>query len=197
MRLILASGSKNRQDLFKMVGLKYEVIKSDKDEESDLTVPEEYVKALSRDKANNVADKVEGGAIIVAADTIMYKDNKFYEKPKSLEEAANNLRELSGKSNFVTTGITVKDLYNNKEVCVSVTCELKLKEITEEDIEWYLGDKYVLDRCCYSVQGRAAMFIESVYGDLNNALGFSLCKFTECLKELGYELSDFESAEQP
>ena len=59
MRLILASNSKNRQNIFKNIGWKYEVIKSTVEEHSDATDPDEYVMDLSRDKANSVASNME------------------------------------------------------------------------------------------------------------------------------------------
>ena len=76
MRLILASGSKERQEIFNMIGFKYEVIKSLVDEKSSKTNPSEYVKELSRNKANSVASQITGQALIVAADTVMYMDAK-------------------------------------------------------------------------------------------------------------------------
>lgn len=68
LKLILASGSKQRQDIFKNIGLKYEVIKSVVEEKSDSTEPSEYVKDLSKDKAKSVASQINEKAIIIAAD---------------------------------------------------------------------------------------------------------------------------------
>ena len=54
MKLILASSSKNRQDILNMIGLNYEVVTSLVEEESSATNPEEYVKDLSKDKTKSV-----------------------------------------------------------------------------------------------------------------------------------------------
>ena len=113
LKLILASGSKQRQDIFKNIGLKYEVIKSVVEEKSDSTEPGEYVKDLSKDKANSVASQINEKAIIIAADSIIYMNGKIYEKPKSREEAYQNLKEMSGKITYAVTGVTIKDLYKN------------------------------------------------------------------------------------
>ena len=43
MKIILASSSKQRQDIFKMIGLKYEVVTSNVDEMSNEKNPEKYV----------------------------------------------------------------------------------------------------------------------------------------------------------
>ena len=81
MRLILASSSKNRQNILKNIGWKYEVVKSTVEEHSDATDPREYVMDLSRDKANSVASQIDGPALIISADSIVYMDGKIFEKP--------------------------------------------------------------------------------------------------------------------
>ena len=47
---------------------------------------------LSRDKANSVASQIDGQAIIISADSIVYMDGKIFEKPKSKEEAFQNIK---------------------------------------------------------------------------------------------------------
>ena len=128
MNLILASSSKPRQDIFKNIGWKYEVVKSLVEEKSESTNPSEYVKDLSRDKANSVAGQINKKAIIVSADTVIYMDGKIYEKPKSKEEAYQNMKEMSGKCTFAITGVTIKDLYQDKEICFSDTAEVYIKK---------------------------------------------------------------------
>lgn len=194
MRLILASGSKQRQDIFKMVGWKYEVIKSLVDEDSKEKDPKEYVKELSRNKANFVAGQIEGEALIVAADTIIYMDGKIYEKPKSKEEAFNNIKDMLGKTTYAITGITIKDLYQNKEICYADTAEIVLKDnITDEDIKWYVEkEDRLLQISGYAMLGKGAIFLDKVNGDYNTLFGISPSSIYEKFKELGYKASDFE-----
>jgi len=194
MKLVLASNSKNRQDILNMIGLKYEVVTSLVEEYSLHTNPEEYVKELSRNKANSVAVQVNDKCIIIAADEIIYMDDKIYEKPKSKEEDYNNIKEMIGKTTYAVTGITIKDLYQNKEVCLSSVCELTLKNnISDEDIRWYVeNEKTLLDRCGYAIIGKAAIFIDKINGDYNTLFGLSPSIIHDMLKQLGYKLSDFE-----
>ena len=83
MKLILASNSKARKDIFDMIGWKYEVIASNVEEKSNAIDPKQYVIDLSKDKANSVASKITDKALIVSADSIIYMDNHIFEKPKS------------------------------------------------------------------------------------------------------------------
>lgn len=196
MRLILASSSKNRQDIFKMIGWKYEVVKSLVEERSNETDPEKYVKALSRDKANSVASQINEKALIVAADSVIYMDGKIYEKPKNKEEAYQNMKEMSGKVTCAITGVTIKDLYQKKEICFSDIAEVHIREATDDEIKWYVeNEQTVLERCGYAMLGKAAIFLDKVNGDYNTLFGISPSKLYEKFKELGYTISDFELAE--
>ena len=193
MKLILASGSKQRKDIFDMIGWKYEVVKSIVPEHSDKTEPEEYVKELSKIKANSAASQIEGKAIIVSADTVIYMNGKIYEKPKSKEEAFQNIKEMSGKITYAITGTTIKDLYQDKEICFSDVTEVHIREVDNEDIKWYVeNEEAILERSGYAIMGKAAIFVDKIIGDHNTLFGISPSKLYEKLKELGYKISDFE-----
>ena len=196
IKLILASSSKPRQDIFKNIGLKYEVVKSLVEEESAKTDPSEYVKDLSRDKANSVAEQITEKAIIIAADSVIYMDGKIYEKPKSKEEAFQNLKEMSGNVTYAITGVTIKDLYQDKEITFADTAEVYIKNIADEDIKWYVeNEKDILNRCGYAMLGKACLFLDKVNGDYNTLFGISPSKVFDKLKDLGYKLFDFELEE--
>ncbi|MEE1517352.1 MAG: Maf family nucleotide pyrophosphatase, partial [Lachnospiraceae bacterium] len=141
MKLILASSSKQRREILNNLGLKYEVVKSLVEESSLNTDPCEYVKDLSRDKANSVAGQVKEKAVIIAADSIIYMDGKIYEKPKNKEEAFENMKKMSGKLTYAITGVTIKDLYQDKEICFSDTTKVYLKEMSDEEIRWYVKNE--------------------------------------------------------
>lgn len=193
MKLVLASSSKNRKDLLDMVGFKYEIIKSRKDEESSATNPFEYVAELSKTKALDVREQINYDALIVAADSIIYMDGKKYEKPKTKEEAFNNLKEMSGHVTNAITGMTVIDTKQDIILTISDSVDIEFKEIDDEDIKWYVdNDPYILERCGYSLIGKANLFVKRVEGDYNIAVGLSLSKLHEVIKELGYTLNDIE-----
>ena len=193
MKLILASSSKQRREILNNLGLKYEVVKSLVEESSLNTDPCEYVKDLSRDKANSVAGQVKEKAVIIAADSIIYMDGKIYEKPKNKEEAFENMKKMSGKLTYAITGVTIKDLYQDKEICFSDTTKVYLKEMSDEEIRWYVeNEKDLLNRGGYAIQWKASIFLDKVIGDYNTLFGISPSKVYDALKKLGYNISDFE-----
>lgn len=193
MKIILASSSKQRQDIFKMIGLKYEVVTSDVDECSDEIEPDKYVEELSLKKAQAVSKQISSKAIIIAADTIIYSNDKRYEKPKMKEEAYSNLKELSGNKNSAYTGITIMDLYKKKTISFSSKVDVYFKNISESEINWYVNNEDKIFKCCgYVPLGKAAIFIDRIDGDYNTLFGISPSVLFEKLKELGYSITDFE-----
>lgn len=193
MRLILASNSKTRKDIFDMVGWKYEVITSNTEENSNSTDPKQYVIDLSKDKANSVASQITDKALIISADSIIYMDNKKFEKPKSKEEGFENIKKMSGKVNYAITGVTIKDLYQNKEISFTDITEVYLKNVSDKDIAWYVeNEKYLLNRAGYSIAGKTSIFVDKIVGDYYNILGMPISKLYSKLNELGYSISNFE-----
>lgn len=193
MRIILASKSKQRRDIFDMIGFKYEVMTSSVEEYSTKKRPSKYVEELSLNKAVDVSKKVNDKAIIISADTIIYCDGKRYEKPKSIEEAYNNMMELSGKVSTCYTGITIIDLYKNKTECFSSSVKIHFRKIDSDEARWYAeGEEKVLTCCGYVPLGKASLFINKVVGDYNTLFGISPNILFDKLKEMGYKISDFE-----
>ena len=193
IKLILASSSKARQSIFNYLGLKYSVITSKVEENSSKIEPHEYVKELSKNKATSVQTQLDEKAIIIAADTVIYMDGKIYEKPKSKEEAYNNLKQMSGRLTYGITGVTIKDLYQNKEICFSDTAEVYINKISDEDIKWYVeNEENILNYAGYAMLGKTSLFLDKINGDFNTLFGISPSKVYDKLKELGYKLSDFE-----
>lgn len=193
MKVVLASGSKQRRDILDLIGIKYDVIKSGIEEESNEKLPDKYVMELSLNKASSVLSKLKEKAIVIACDTIIYMDKK-YEKPKTKKEAYNNIVKMRGKVTKAYTGVTIIDMYNNKKISYCDIAELKLRnDILDEEIKWYVdNEKNILDRCGYTILGKGIIFVESVKGDYNTIFGLSASSLIKHLKLLGYSIKDFE-----
>lgn len=194
MKIILASNSKTRKKILDSLNIKYDVIVSDKEEVADNSDPRKYVEELSKVKAKSVSEKIDrSDVIIIAADSIIYKDGKIYQKPKSIEEAMENLREFSNCKNQGITGVTIIDMSNRRNVTFSCVTDVYFKRICEEDIKWYVKhEKDLLKKAGYSLEGTISLFVEKIEGDFYNVLGLPLGMLYTKLNELGYSLDDFE-----
>ena len=120
-------------------------------------------------------------------------NNEKFEKPKTKDEAFIFLKKMSGQVTYGVTGVTIKDLYQNKEISFADTTEVHLKNLSDNDILWYIeNEKDILNRCGYCIAGKASLFVDKVVGDFYTVLGVPIGKLHTKLSELGYSLSDFE-----
>ena len=57
--------------------------------------------------------------------------------------------------NYVITGVTIKDLYQNKEISFVDTTKVYFKDVVNEDISWYVeNEENLLNRAGYSIAGK-------------------------------------------
>lgn len=194
MRIVLASSSITRREIMDKLKIKYDIVTSDVEEKSSKEDQREYVKELSRNKAESVSKKVSNkNSIIVAADSIIYKDGKKYEKPKSIDEVKKNLKELSGTKNQGITGVTIIDKSNGKTKTFACVTDVYFREISDDDIEWYVShEENLLKKAGYSLEGIMSLFLERLDGDYYNVLGLPLGELYKGINELGYSLKDLD-----
>lgn len=183
---ILASASPRRQELLTSMGLDFSVIPSGVDERFlEGEKIEEHVLRLSKEKALAIAGR-NPEAWVLGADTVVVIDGEVLGKPGSKEEARAMLRRLSGRKHLVFTGFSVVrrgvDIVKSKLVESSVL----FKEISEDEVEWYVDTEEPYDKAGgYAVQGKAAFFIKEIHGSHTNVIGLPLSEVVAALKEVG------------
>lgn len=134
-KIILASDSANRKMLMDALNIPYEIIPAEIDEKAirdeDLSKRAENI---ARAKAEKVAEKHQG--IIIAADSFAVHDGKVYEKPKTIDEAKQMLKEESGNENSkLYAGVCYLDKENKIDYSTSVVIDFSTKEFSEEEID--------------------------------------------------------------
>ncbi|MDE6691556.1 MAG: Maf family protein, partial [Clostridia bacterium] len=108
MKIVLASASPRRKELLKEIVEDFEIIPARGEERADLSLPpEQIVCALASGKCGEVFGKYPDCAVI-GCDTIVYFMGRVLGKPKSREEAVQTLKELSGRTPSVYTGVCVR-----------------------------------------------------------------------------------------
>lgn len=193
MKLILASTSKLKNEILDKVGLNHGQIASDFDEVSlNRNNVYQYVKDLSYGKAKSIDTKVDN-AIILGIDTVVFASNKILEKPKTIEEAKENLRLSAGKTTSVITGITLINKYTNEVIQDFQETEITLNEISDEDIEYYIeNEPDVMYASGFIVETIVSNFIKEIKGSFYNILGVPVEKIYEYLLKWNIHLKDLE-----
>jgi len=183
-KIILASASPRRKQLLEQIGLVFEVIPSDVDEDNLIHQdPLHNIEALALHKAQDVAKKIHEG-IIIAADTRILINGDAIGKPVDRANAQNMLLSLSGKTHKVITGVAILDAHTGqKETWVETTlvtfCELLLDEI----VAYLDTGEYEGKAGAYGIQGRAAVFVERIEGCYFNVVGLPLSKLMQKLRK--------------
>ncbi|MDD4278814.1 septum formation protein Maf [Candidatus Sumerlaeota bacterium] len=174
-KLILASGSPRRQDFLRDLKLDFAVDVADVDEKHiGWTTPREYALKTAFAKAAAVATRHPQGTVILAADTIVALDNTIYPKPVDADDARRILRELSGKTHKVITGVAVTEV-NGATQLQAVETLVEFKNLTESVINGYVDTGEPLDKAgAYGIQGKGGALVESTRGDWFNIVGLPL-----------------------
>lgn len=190
-KIILASKSPRRQELLKTLGLQFDVIPSQYDENlKGKKFTYELIKEVSKNKAFDVAARIKEKAIVIGADTVVVLGDEILLKPKDEQDAINELKKLSGKSHIVVTAITVIDTETNKYVTEAVTSKVTFQQLTEEQIIHYVKTKKPLDKAgAYGIQELDKSFVKSLEGSKNNVIGLSPTSLKKSLLKLDKSLS--------
>ena len=193
--IVLASQSPRRRELFEREEIPFTVQVSQVDEtlEPDLLAdPYEAVKKLAERKAGAVVQQVlgvdyVGAAAIVGADTMVVLGNTIYGKPESTEDAQRILRELSGKTHEVITGVSVWLVSAPTTEDVSLgfrtfteTSRVTFKELTDQEIADYIATGEPMDKAgAYGIQGLGGNLVGAIDGDFDNIVGFPIKRFMD------------------
>ncbi|MBR5554281.1 MAG: septum formation inhibitor Maf [Clostridia bacterium] len=185
MRIVLASKSPRRIELLRSLGLDIEICPADVDENIDEVTekPQEAVTLLASRKAQAIVQKLcDPAALIIAADTLVYKDKTLLGKPRDEDEAFSMLRTLSGDRHSVYTGICVA--YGGKIAKKAVETAVFFRNLSDDEIENYVKSGEPMDKAgAYGIQGRACLFVKGIEGDYFNVVGLPLTELFEMIKE--------------
>lgn len=180
-KLILASGSPRRREIWQQVGLEFSVIPSEKEEVITKQDPEDVVMELALLKAEDVAGQADKDCVVVGADTVVAMDGKILGKPVDKEDAARTLRMLSGSKHQVYTGVAC--ICNGQKHVFYEETSVWFYPVSEEEIQCYINTGEPMDKAgSYGIQGKAAGFIRGIEGDYYNVVGFPIARFLQWLK---------------
>ena len=189
MRIILASNSPRRKELLNQIFNKFEVIKSDFNEDDIKEKnPEKLVKLLSLKKAEEVFHKVKDNQLellVIGGDTLVYFDGQVLGKPKNEEDAYNTLKKLQGNKNEVYSAFTIILKKNNeiiKETELSKSI-VTMKSMSDEQIKQYIKTGEPMDKAgSYAVQGIGSKYINNIEGSYSSVVGLDVEKLEELLR---------------
>jgi septum formation protein len=188
MRLILASTSPRRAQILRDAGLAFSIISSAVDETPiPGEAPGELVLRLANAKAELVAARSVGPAIVVAADTVVVLEGQILGKPRSTDDARHMLERLSGRTHSVVTGVSLIRLPDVEQRAFVETTLVHFDRLSANEITRYLATEEPHDKAgAYAIQGRAGRYIPRIEGCYYNVVGLPLARLLSELHELGW-----------
>jgi septum formation protein len=190
-RLILGSQSPRRKEILSYFDLPFDQISPNVDEDKILFKgdPGEYVNTLSKMKAE-VLQLQYPDAIILTADTVVYRNGKIYNKPKDEQEAFQALSELVGQWHSVFTGVTVSTQDNQYHQWEEA--RVLFNPLTPEEIRHYHKRIHWADKAGgYAIQMGGGLIVRRIEGCYYNVMGLPINTVRTLLQKVGIELWDY------
>ncbi len=174
--VVLASNSPRRKELLGDLGIEFQVrtIKGiDESYPDDLPVLE-IAEYISRKKAHAYRAEMHPDELIITADTVVILGNEVLGKPKDADDACRMLRELSGKTHKVVTGVTI--VTTDATRSFSAVSDVEFAELSDEDINYYVDNYRPLDKAgAYGIQEWiGCMGVRNINGSFYNVMGLPL-----------------------
>ena len=198
--MILASQSPRRHELLSEAGFELDIRPADIDESRKPgETPVELVARLAAEKAEaarGTLNVAPSDGLLVAADTIVWMDDEALGKPKNPEDAARMLRELSGRTHHVSTGVCVLRLAGDGSAAAQAsfveTTDVTFWELTDAEIAAYVSTGEPLDKAgAYGIQGAGRLLVEKIDGDYSNVVGLPVARLVREVTRLMGDEKDY------
>lgn len=183
--LILASASPRRKMLLQQIGLPFNSLPCDINEEDVGTNPFHRTIALAEKKAM-AAYSICADKWILGADTIVLIENTILGKPVDDDEATSMLSLLSGRDHEVITGFSIIDPSGKMAHREYIRSVVTIKELSKKEIAAYIATGEPFGKAgSYAIQGIGAFMIKHISGSYSNVVGLPIYSLIESLLALG------------
>jgi len=201
-KIILASQSPRRRELFKLVlnshGIKDFIIQAAEIDEKRIEAEilansdgdfqdavNKLVEELASRKAR-VVQKINPRTLVVGADTIVVLDEQILGKPADEMAAYNMIKQLSGNTHQVLTGVSIR--YRDQEERFVTTSTIKFYQWDHQmqrEVADYVASGKAMDKAgAYGIQEEAGLWVKWIKGDYNNIVGLPIAKLNKRLSRM-------------
>lgn len=186
-KIILASASPQRRKLMKILGLPFIVRPSKAVEVGSITKGcAHLVTSNALLKAKEVANRFGEGLVIGSDTVVLSSKGRLILKPRNMQEAKKNLKELMARPHWVYSGVAVVDAQSGRQEIGWEKTKVFMTKLGDQDIDRYHQMVSPLDKAGgFDIEGKGALFIPRIEGCYFNVVGLPLAKLTEMLKKFG------------
>lgn len=182
--IILASSSQRRSTILDKVGIPFQIIAPHVDETPlENATPEEISIDIARRKGHEVHEITQTERLILACDTNVFLGDRMFCKPVDDEDAANTLRELSGKTHRVVSGVCL--IAGGQERTFAVSTDVTFWKLSEHDILSYVRSGEPRGKAgAYAIQGLGMMLVKKIDGDYYNVVGLPITRIVREMQDM-------------
>lgn len=185
-RLVLASNSPRRRQLFGLGNWEYTVTVPDINEEPRAgETPADYVLRLAREKALAVFPGDRSDSIVVGADTAVIDGEQILGKPRDEADAFRMLDQLRGHVHRVYTGLAICRVRDGKMLAELCITDVPMRDYSDAEIHAYVETGDPLDKAGgYAIQHPQFQPVESMRGCYASVMGLPMCHAVRALQKL-------------
>lgn len=199
--LILASRSAARRALLDQAGIAYDCESAAIDEaairdaaQSEGASPDDIAVLLAEMKGERIAAK-HSDAMIISSDQLLVCDGVLYGKPKTFEQAHQQIAALSGKRHQLITAVMLFD--NGRRIWHHIARpEITFHQLDDKAITDYLrhfGEDAFHSPGSYFLEGPGIHLFADIFGDYYAILGLPMMALLPQLKLHGLHLQKEEA----
>ncbi|CAN5288848.1 Maf family protein [soil metagenome] len=191
--IYLASQSARRRQLLEQIGVRYELLLADANEDAEALealipgeLPEVYVARVTEAKLDAALARLAARGLPVApilcSDTTVAVEQQILGKPADAEDAFNTLSLLSGRRHRVITAVALGDAARRRAV-LSVSA-VDFAPIPAEQLRRYVDSGEPFGKAgSYAIQSQAAAWISRVEGSYSGIMGLPLYETAQLLQQ--------------
>ena len=183
-KVVLASASPRRRELLAGLDIDFEVrTLPDVDESFPTTLQGGDIPLyISKKKADAYRPIMADDELVITADTIVWLDGKALGKPTDKADARRMLRDMSGKTHSVFTGVTITT--KGEQHCFVAQSDVTFATLADDEIDYYINKYRPMDKAgSYGVQEWIGYIgIEKISGSYFNVMGLPVQRLYSELK---------------
>ena len=185
-KVILASASPRRKELLAGLDVEFEVRALPDVDES---FPPELQGGdiplhISKKKADAYRPVMAADELVITADTIVWLDGVALGKPVDEADARRMLRNMSGKTHSVFTGVAITTKDNQR--CFVAQSDVTFAQLTDDEIDYYIAKYRPMDKAgSYGAQEWIGYIgMSNIVGSYFNVMGLPVQRLYSELKEI-------------
>ncbi len=196
-QLILASGSPRRQQFLRDLGIDFQVVVADIDEnplpnEAPIALAHRLAEAKAAAVAARLAAQGSGepAALIIAADTVVALGNQLLGKPADAAEAREMLQVLCNRAHHVHSSVCVWDSTSGEHLTRVNSTEVEMRAYNDTEMAAYVATGDPLDKAgAYAIQHADFAPACAINGCISGVIGLPLHDLRELLATFGVQLA--------